>query len=429
MQVGTKSNTTQAVFIKEMIDLEIYVGIGDEHMKKPKIVFVTRRMMMGGIEKALISMLEQVPKEKYDITVLLVHTGGELFGEIPDHVKVQYIFDNENRIIKTLWKCIIRGRFVTSFNVILNAVLLRRRGNTEFDEFIYYSKTKPFESTQYDLAISYSGPLSLPVIFVAKNIKAKRKILWIHSDVSGLNVKEHDVPVKKLRKYFRLYDNIICVSQYAVTKFNKVFPNLPTRITAFSNILDKKRIEERSIENKGFSDIFEGVRILTVGRISKEKGQDIIPKVLSKLLAKGYNVRWYCIGEGPILEELRNMIEEYHLENNLILLGMKQNPLPYVKDCDFYVQPSRRESYCITVAEARVFNKPIVITDTGASEQILHEKTGLIVEFGVQQVYKAIKRLMDDQPLKSTFIKNLSADNADTTQEMEKFYEIVDGIS
>src|SRR5690625_8035826 len=98
-------------------------------------------------------------------------------------------------------------------------------------------------------------------------------------------------------------------------------------------------------------------------------------------------------------------------------MGTKQNPLPFIKDCDLYIQPSRYESYCLTVAEARSLNKPIITTNTGASEQIEHEKTGLVVEFDELQIYESIKRLLNDEPLKERLINNLAKESINRSEE------------
>ncbi|WP_251549850.1 glycosyltransferase [Neobacillus muris] len=396
---------------------------------KTKVVFVTNKMIMGGIEKALISMLEQIPKDRYDVSLFVVHPKGELIDKIPSHVHVKSIFDNRERIASMVWNYTKRGKFLSAFNVILSSVLLKWGSISEFEKFGYYSKIRNIDEAHYDLAISYSSPITLPLVFVANNINAKKKIAWIHNDVSDLANPIHSRLVRKLRKYFEIYDYIFCVSHHAFRKFTGVFQDLPNDISVFYNILDKKKMELMSMEDGSYNDQFKGIRILTVGRLSKEKGQDIIPSVLSKLLSNGYNVRWYCIGEGPIRLQLEENIKEYNLVNNLILLGTKDNPFPYIKECDLYIQPSRHEAYCITVAEARAFCKPIIITNTGASEQIANKKTGLIVGFDDNQIYEAIKRLLDDQLLKEKLIKNLSAETVDTINEMEKFYRIVEKIS
>jgi glycosyltransferase involved in cell wall biosynthesis len=390
---------------------------------------VTNKMLMGGIEKALISLLEQIPKDKYDVTLFVVHPGGELFDKIPSHVQVKSLFDTRERTTRTVWKYIKKGKFITAYNVILNSFLLKWGAESEIERFGYYSKTCFPDDVIYDLAISYSSPITLPLVYVANNINAKKKIAWIHNDVSDLGNPIHSGLVRNLRHYFQLYDHIFCVSQHSVRKFNEVFQNLTNNISVFYNIMDKKQIELMSTKDESYKDHLKDIRILTVGRLSKEKGQDIIPRVLSKLLSNGYNVRWYCIGDGPLRFQLENMINEYHLVDRLILLGTKENPFPFIKDCDLYIQPSRHEAYCITVAEARVFSRPIVITNTGASEQIVNEQTGLIVNFDENQMYNAVKRLLDDQLLKEKLIKNLSIKTVDTIKEMEKLYKIVDNIN
>src|SRR5699024_1409952 len=120
------------------------------------------------------------------------------------------------------------------------------------------------------------------------------------------------------------YDNIFGVSNYAVDKFNGMFPHLEERTSVFYNILDGKKMKLLAIESDSFNDNFNGLRILTVGRLETEKGQDIIPAILLRLLAEGYNIRWYCIGDGRLRSELNDQIREYRLQENMILLGEKE---------------------------------------------------------------------------------------------------------
>lgn len=398
-------------------------------MKKTKIVFVTQRMMMGGIEKALISMLEQIPKDKFEITLLVVHSGGELYNQIPKHVKVKHVFDKELRISKKTWRNFRQGKLITVLKIILNALLLKHSNNStlisKLNGYIYYSRLRQMEEEQYDVAISYSDDLSLPIVYVPKNIQARRKWLWIHSDLEELSIRKHEVLVKKLETYYGLFDNIFCVSNHSLKKFIKVFPKLSAKASVFYNILNHKEMNKLSNENESFKDNFSGMKILTVGRLSKEKGQEIIPKLLSKLLNDGYNLRWYCIGDGPTLGKIKKTIKEYNLEKHLILLGIKRNPFPYFKDCDLYVQPSKEEAYGITIAEAKAFHKPIITTNTGASEQIIHEETGIVVAFDELEMYEAIKRLIDNRLLRAKLIKNLTKENIDTTLEMDKFCSLI----
>src|SRR5690625_4363881 len=302
-------------------------------MTKTKIVIATQRMMMGGIEKALISMLEQIPKDIFDVTLLVAHPGGELFDRIPNHVKVKTIFENDSRITKTMFDYMIKGRLIKSLIILINAFLLRLGTKSEFEAGVFYSRASRMEKRDYDVAISFSGSFSLPVVYVPKNINANKKILWIHSDLGMIDSKEHRLLIKKLNKYYRLFDNILCVSNHTLKQFNKVFPKLKNEKIVFYNILNKDKIKKLSMEGESFHDSFMGVRILTVGRLGEEKGQDIIPSILLRLLADGYNVRWYCIGgDYGFQKQLKRIVNDNRLGNNLILMGTKQNPLPFIKD-------------------------------------------------------------------------------------------------
>ncbi|ETI67546.1 glycosyltransferase [Neobacillus vireti] len=385
-----------------------------------RIVIVTREMVLGGVEKALISMLNSIPKDKYNVTVLVMKLGGELENEIPDHVKVECLFGYENTTIKKISNCIKEGRLIRAFRIIWYSLLIKLTKNG-FKHGKYYSKMIPMIESEYDLAIAYHDPATFPVIFVINNIKAKSKIAWIHVDVSR-NIKE----LKPYKVFYEKYNKIFCVSENAMKKFNDLFPNLKEKTSVFYNILNKNQIIKMAEKDDGFNDQFKGIRILTVGRISTEKGQDIIPSVLMKLISDGENVRWYCIGDGNDRPELEKLIKKYRLENYFILLGKKRNPYCYIKQCDIYVQTSRHEGYCISLAEARALNKPIVTTDfVGAREQIGNGENGLIINFNENEICAAIKTLINNKHLCTKFENNLKKANVGSTNEIIKLFESV----
>ena len=157
--------------------------------------------------------------------------------------------------------------------------------------------------------------------------------------------------------------------------------------------------------------------------MSEEKGYDISIRLTKKLLDNGYNIRWYCIGEGNERRKLEDKIKAEGLEEEFILMGSKSNPYPYMKDADIYVQTSRTEGYCITLAEARALNKAIVTTDfSGAREQIEDGKTGIIVKYNENEIYNSIIKLIDDFELRRNFEYNLSLNKIDTRDEVNKIY-------
>src|SRR5699024_2305812 len=132
-------------------------------------------------------------------------------------------------------------------------------------------------------------PTSLPVAFVVDNVKAKSKVAWINMDVSQFNDG-----LGLFKVFYKKYQHIFCASKYAMKKFNEFFPEFTWKTSVFYSILDDKALAPMAEKDKGFTDQFDGIRILTIGRLSPEKGQDIIPEVLIKLKAAGYNARWYC---------------------------------------------------------------------------------------------------------------------------------------
>nr|WP_275584386.1 glycosyltransferase [Pullulanibacillus pueri] len=205
-----------------------------------------------------------------------------------------------------------------------------------------------------------------------------------------------------------------------------MFPELRERTSVFYNILDAIKIYNLAEEEKGFDDSFNGIRILTVGRMDSAKGYDIIPLILHRLLSDGLHVKWYCVGDGDYRETVEGLIKKYNLEKNMILLGLKKNPYPYFRECDIYVQPSRNEGFCNTLSEAKVFSKPIISTDfVGAREQIKEGKTGLIVKFDEDELFLAIKKLYLNKNLCRTLSRNLKADNLLNKTEVTKLLSII----
>ncbi|WP_077214390.1 glycosyltransferase [Bacillus dakarensis] len=384
------------------------------------IIIVTRRMIMGGIERALISMLEKIPKDQYNVTILVMGSGGELLDKIPSHVKVKCMYGNEKTTGKKIWNLIKRRKFIDAFKVGLYTSLAKR-ANSVFKQEMYLSKTISFDENRYDLAIAYHVPASFPVVYVADQIIANKKVAWIHSDVS-----KYKNSLGKYRRFYHKYDKIFCVSYYSMLKFNELFPEFKETTSVFYNILDKEKLKCMSEENIGFEDSFNGIRILTVGRLTPEKGQDLIPNILRRLVSEGYNVRWYCIGDGKSRKEIENKIIENGLQDKLILLGTKNNPYPYMRDCDLYVQTSRHEGYCITLAEARALFKPIVTTNfPGAMEQIIDGRTGSIVKCDEISLYNKIEQLLKNEYVLKQFETNLRSMDVDNISEIHQLLKMI----
>lgn len=385
-----------------------------------KIAIVTRKIITGGIEKALISMLEIMPKDKFDITLFVMTRGGEFEEYIPKHVKIKCLYGEENSVKEKIIGQLKKADIIGAIKVPLYTILAIKAQKVYRQE-LYLSKILPKQTEKFDLAIAYHTPASFPVRYVSEHLSAKKKVAWIHSDV-----EVYKNELESYIEYYKKFEKIYCVSKYGKYKFDNQYPKMKYKTEVIYNIINNEQIYNLANEYKAFQDNFDGIKILTVGRLTKQKGCDILPKVVSDILENQFNIRWYVVGDG---EERENIIKEIRvlgLEERLVLVGTKNNPYPYFKECDIYVQPSRHEGYCLTLAEAKRFNKPIVTTDfVGALEQIENNKTGLIVKFNSFEIKDSILKLIKDNEFKKNISKNLENINYNNNNTLEKLYDLI----
>ena len=392
-----------------------------------KVLFMCINMNIGGTEKALLTMLNEIDDSKYDITLLMLEEYGGFLNEIPSFVKVKYVDEYKsikpfvNEPPKILIKRLIKNKaYLTGLSTLLNYSISKITKNISYYYRYILRNVKKIDE-EYDLAVAYAGPMDFITYFVLNKIKAKKKVQWIHFDITKIGFNR-----KFAKRNYKKFDKIFVVSEEGKEKLINLIPALNNKVEAFFNIISYNLIENMSKNEKSFDDLFDGVRILTVGRLSKEKGQELTINVLARLKNEGYKVRWYCIGDGPEKYNYRNRIKRLDIENDYILLGSKLNPYPFMKDCDIYVQPSKHEGYCITLGEARCFDNPIVTTNfTGANEQIKNEITGLVCDISEQGIYQAIKRLLDNKELYKDIRSNLSNEIVDSTNEISKLEKLV----
>lgn len=362
-----------------------------------KVCIVTRRMVAGGIEKALINMLKAMPKEEYEIDLFVMGLGGEFIEDIPSWVNIEPIFGYENSSVEKIMKYLKSFKFKNIINLSLSRLV-----NGTFKQELYLSKT--IENNKiYDIAIAYHTPASFPVMYVSNKINAKKKLAWIHSDVSFYK--------NEMERYIKFYDNyekIICVSKDSKINFDNQYKHLANKTEVFFNIIDKKEILEKSKVEKVFSDELNYLKLVTVARLTEQKGFDLLIETAVLLKNENINFRWYIVGEGELRANIEEEIKINTLVENIKLVGLKNNPYPYMAQCDIYVQPSKHEGFCITLAEAKYLNKVIIATNfVGAREQLINGENGIIINYDKQELFEAIKNLLNNKDIKNKFIYNL----------------------
>ena len=181
-----------------------------------------------------------------------------------------------------------------------------------------------------------------------------------------------------------------------------------------------------SVIEYGYDDDFDGLRILTVGRLANQKGYDIALEACKILKEKGIHFRWYSLGIGPLKDEIEKYIANNRLEDYFKLLGVKSNPYPYIRNCDIYVQTSKFEGFGLAIAEARMLNKPVVTTRFDAVyNQMIDRKNGLVVNMNARSVSDGILELINNKELKYEIVDYLAREKKGNIEELDKFYELI----
>ena len=386
-----------------------------------KIAFFTNKFVAGGLEKSLLELIDVIDPEQYEITVFLPNREGEWTHLLEKKAHVVVL---EQEDFKFLVK-----KHLKNFDLLnlLKTLIFRIKAiisskNNYYEGLKYRTKSMTKHPEQFDVAIAYQALDVNSVVNCLHRTNSYKKILWVHQSFTIFN--------PKFNNWYSDFDKVFCVSGHLKEETQTMFPKLISKTDIFYNIINpdliKKLADKHPLELRTFE---KQVVLVTVGRISKEKGQTVIPQVADILQKKGYSFIWYLVGEGPLEKELEDKIKQYGVSDNVVLCGRKDNPYPYIKNCDIYVQTSKTEGWGLTVSEAKILNKPIVTTDAGImSEQIENGVTGIITaNDSAEEICNAIESLIINPDLKKSFIDALKKEDAnDNKKEIEKLYSLME---
>ena len=366
-----------------------------QHQNKLHIAFIIPDMVLGGVEKSLLALLDAMQGKGFHITLLLFRRQGELLPYVPDWVDI--------REIETVGKLETIRRTISAALSRLGSKKLFLVAKSIYHKYgsKIIKKIVNIPETVYDVAIAYKDGAA--TWYTAQSSIAPVKIAFIHTDfkTAGYN------PLSQ-KKVYNNFAKIFCNSKESKDSFLRVLPEFSDRTEVFYNIVNPSTIYNLAKSGTSYNDNFSGLRILTIGRLSHEKGIDKVIEVASRLKTKNYSIRWYVIGDGPDKNKLMKKAKKLHVENEVIFLGSVINPYRFLADCDIYVQPSNYEGYCISLAEARLFCKPIVTCDfCGAREQIVDGITGIITGISVNELFAGVEKLVIDETLRLKFRYNL----------------------
>lgn len=399
---------------------------------KARIFIAMHYMEIGGAETALIGLLNALDPARVDVDLFLYDHRGEMMQFIPEWVNLLPQIPKYSVLERPIVELVKRGFWGIAAARLwakwLSQKAYKRSGSTlennggldKMSKCTTPLLPKINQSVTYDLAISFLTPHRI----VAEKVKAKKKIAWIHTDYTRVWVDAEDE-----LKVWQKYDYVASISGDVTNTFLQVFPSLAPKIVEIENILSpsfvRKRAELQDVD-KEFRH--EGaITLLSVGRFSDAKNYDNVPDICKRLINKTkLNIRWYIIGYGGDEALIRQKIKEAGMEEHVILLGKRSNPYPYIKACDIYVQPSRYEGKSVTVREAQMLCKPVVVTNyPTAPSQIRSGIDGVIVPMDNEGCAHGLAEVICDKPLQKRIIAHLKTHDYGNESEVEKIYTLI----
>lgn len=361
-----------------------------------KMLVACKNMNVGGVEQSLLSFLNSLDRTQYEVDLLLLERTGNFIDGIPSWIHVIEYRDYRNiqdelnnPPIHSIIKNIKQKKWIKSMKLAI------AYAKTKFTQDYYFFYQEVFKTCSaltktYDIAIAYSSLMTYLTWIVMYKVRAKKYIGWIHFDIQKMGFNK-----KVLLRLHQPMSTIYIVSQEALQHFIDAFPQLKDKTQLKYNIINEKQILEKANQDNVYIKKGNKKILVTLGRLTREKGQDIIPEIVYELKKKNYDIAWYIIGKGALAHTIKEGAAKLGVSDAIYLLGEQKNPYPYLKQADVYVQTSIHEGFCITLAEAKLFGMPIVSTRfTGAAEQLINRSDCLIVERNTRDLTNAIERTL-----------------------------------
>lgn len=398
---------------------------------KPRIFISIHYLEIGGAETSLIGLLQALDPERVKVDLFVHDHRGEMMPFIPQWVNLLPEIPKYAGIERPMVEVLKKGHIQ-----LLLARLIARR---QFQRYVRKNHPKDGSSLfgyigkyvtpilpslhrygTYDLAISFLTPHNI----VLEKVQAKKKICWIHTDYTNIDVNAAlELPV------WSGYDYIASISEEVGKGFCQVFPSLQSKLIEIENILSPAFIRKRAQEGGPPQDMPtspQEITLLTIGRYCYAKKMEEIPILCRLLREKGLSVKWYIIGFGSSDAEIRQAIQQEGMQEHVILLGKRTNPYPYIAACDWYIQPSRYEGKSVVVREAQILQKPVIITAyPTAASQVTNGMDGVIVPLMVEACAEAMAKALTHRKLKAQIVEHLYTHDYGNEKEVEKIYAIL----
>ena len=388
-------------------------------MERKKVAVLLPWLKMGGTNKIAVNFMSELA-QYCDVTLVLSKDCGELLPELPDGIEV--IID-QMQDFPAMFNADLKGLHLSNLFHDLVYYAKIRGGKDSVDNYKYIvDRTPAISEREFDCAISYHGQSPERLLNLIYRINCKKRVAWIHGEINFDRDK-----LNRLRKYYAQVDHFFFVSNPTLESFDKAIGFDRAKGTVYYNPIDKQDILRKAEMPMDVNFDSEVCNLLTVGRLSAEKGQDMIPAIVRRLTDMEHRVCWYIVGDGDNRSTVERLIEQYDVKEQVRILGVKTNPYPYMKNCTIYVQPSYTEGYSTTICEAGMLGKAIVGTKPsgGIRDQITDGQDGLIVDATVEGLTNGIAMLIDSPQMREQFEAEILKKNFEGKGEIKKFLEYI----
>ena len=396
---------------------------------KPSILIFSQAMELGGVERSLLGSLDSIDYDRYDVDLFLMRHNGELMSYLNPKAKLLPEIPQYASLAVPMASLIKSGQFGVLCGRLQGKFAAQRFDKQHLNDkpsiaaltysHKYTLRSMPQISDKtYDLAISFLTPH----YFARERVKAKKYAAWIHTDYTALSF-DRDTELAMWGKY----DAICSVSEQASKSFQTAFPELAGKVQTIENVLPRELICRQAEESQTDMPSDGSIVLLSVGRFCDAKNFDNVPDICRHIVADDLDVKWYLIGYGGDELLIRQKIAEAGMQARVIILGKKDNPYPYMRACDLYVQPSRYEGKAVTVREAQLLGKPVVITDYATSGSQLEDGVdGVIVPMDNAGCAAGIAALLRDPALMQQLSENCAKRDYSNSAEVEKIYALME---
>ena len=393
------------------------------------ILIFSHALELGGAERALIGLLHALDYDRVQVDLFLMRHSGEMLADLPPQVNLLPELPQYASLAVPISSTIKKGQLGVALGRFLGKAAASRRnrqlgydmGSTVGLEYSHKYTCRFMPSVgdrEYDLAVSFL----MPHYFVAEKVHSRKKVAWIHTDYTKLRIDRES----ELRMWAR-YDHIASISDTVSECFCQVFPELRRKLVKIENIMPAAVIRKSALADCPADMPPAGdLRILSVGRYCEAKNFDNVPDICRRIRKMGLDVKWYIIGFGATEELIRRKIAEAGMEEHVILLGKRSDPYPYIAHCDLYAQPSRFEGNSVTVREAQILAKPVVITRYATSaSQLCDGVDGVIVPMDNEGCARGIAALLRDPERTEQLRENCRRGSYANTGEAQKLMELM----